>query len=534
MNKLAVAKLPTKGCSSARLDGVSEPNRRFTLKQYTNPPWHGVFAGEDKNRRPLKMLTSRKSTPAEQSHRHSRWLWLLMAACGLVVLIAIFRSPHRQDSLPAAGPASAAGSRETWVHSTTGRARSSSHSSRPSPAPTAEEVVAAKVVQFGRNRREIAQAIGRRANRAVPPEVEKFFDAVEAGQWEEIKTEFDALAKRSGQYEHSTHSPDLDLFWPALLDAYGVAEQAHLWPAQKLLDYGEAVLASLRPGMVYVGGTDNGRWIPELLNETSQGEQHIIVTQNALADARYLDYVGTLYGDRMVTLTPEDSQRAFQEYMADAQKRLEHDQKFPNEPKQVRPGEDIRAVDGKAQVSGQAAVMAINEKLLQTLMAKNPGLSFTLQESFPLKGTYADALPLGPLMELHGQDGQNPFTVERAAQSLDYWRNTAQQILSDPEATGSPDVLKSYSHDAVSAANLLAAHSFYSEAEQAYRLATQLWPGNPESIAGLAELLASGGREDEAGQILEDFARKYPDQRKDLERVRAAWRFVGPAQAPQP
>jgi hypothetical protein len=173
-----------------------------------------------------------------------------MAACGLVVLIVRFRSPHRQDSLPAAGPATAAGSPETWVHPTTGRARSSSHSSRPSPAPTAEEVVAAKVVQFGRNRREIAQAIGRRANRAVPPEVEKFFDAVEAGQWEEIKTEFDALAKRSGQYEHSTHSPDLDLFWPAVLDAYGVAEQAHLWPAQRLLDYGEAGSArSARDGL---------------------------------------------------------------------------------------------------------------------------------------------------------------------------------------------------------------------------------------------------------------------------------------------
>ena len=49
-----------------------------------------------------------------------------------------------------------------------------------------------------------------------------------------------------------------------------------------------------------------------------------------------------------------------------------------------------------------------------------------------------DALPLGPLMELRAQDGQNTFTPERAAQSLDYWRNAAQQILSDPEAAGSP------------------------------------------------------------------------------------------------
>ena len=53
------------------------------------------------------------------------------------------------------------------------------------------------------------------------------------------------------------------------METYGVAEIAHLWPAQQVLDYGEAVLGSLRPGMVYVGGTDAGRFIPTLLNETS-------------------------------------------------------------------------------------------------------------------------------------------------------------------------------------------------------------------------------------------------------------------------
>jgi hypothetical protein len=104
------------------------------------------------------------------------------------------------------------------------------------------------------------------ACKSVPPEVEKFFDAVEAGQWEEIKAQWDALAPHSGQYEYSTnHWEELAPFWPAVLDAYGVAEQAHLWPAQKLLDYGNAILDSLQPGMVYVGGTDNGRWVPELL-----------------------------------------------------------------------------------------------------------------------------------------------------------------------------------------------------------------------------------------------------------------------------
>src|SRR5438876_10987082 len=121
----------------------------------------------------------------------------------------------------------------------------------------------------------------------------------------------------------------------------------------------------------------------------------------------------------MAPLTKDDSQRAFQEYLSDAQKRLEHDQKFPDEPKQVRPGEDIQVTDGKVQVSGQVAVMSINEKLLQILMEKNPNLTFAVQESFPMKGTYADALPLGPLMELRAPDGQDTFTAERAAQPLD-------------------------------------------------------------------------------------------------------------------
>ena len=191
-------------------------------------------------------------------------------------------------------------------------------------------------------------------------------------------------------------------------------------------------------------------------------------------------------------------------------------------------------VDGHVQVSSQVGVMAVNEKLLQMLMDKNPDLSFALQESFPLKGTYADAAPLGPLMELRAQDGQNTFTAERAAQSLDYWRDRVQQVVSDPEAANSPSALKSYSHDAVSAANLLAAHHFTDEAEQTYRLGMQLWPENAESAGGLADLLASTGRENEARQVLDEFVRQHPAQKKDLEQIGNAWRIISQPQTGKP
>jgi predicted Zn-dependent protease len=167
--------------------------------------------------------------------------------------------------------------------------------------------------------------------------------------------------------------------------------------------------------------------------------------------------------------------------------------------------------------------MQINEKLLQMLLQKNPDLSFAVQESVPMSGTYADALPLGPLMELRAQDAENTFTAERAAQSLDYWRNTAENVLANPEAAGSATALKSYSHDANSAANLLAANGYDAEAEQAYRLASQLWPGNPEAVGGLANILGRTGNADEAGRLLDDFARNYPDQRPAIEKARTSF-----------
>src|SRR5262245_24489953 len=419
-----------------------------------------------------------KIKAAREASAGTRWPWWFLGACLLVFVIGMFLWPRQNNSSATGAVTNTRRENESGGNAARSTSRRVVPGYGPVSAQSAEQIVAEKVIQFGRNRRELARAIARRSHQPVPSEIERFFEAIESGDWERIHAQWDTMAKRSGQYEGSGHSPELDPYWPAVLDAYGVAEQAHLWPAQKLLDYGNAILGSLRPGMVYVGGTDNGRWIPELLNETGDGERHIIITQNALADGRYLEFMTELYGGQFSALTQDDSQRAFQEYMDDAQKRLTHDQQSPAEPGQLRPGEDVKLTDGLVQVSGQVAVMAINERLLLMLMAKNPDLSFALQESFPLKETYAAAAPLGPLMELRAQDGQNAFTPERAGQTLDYWRNEAQQILADPDAVASPATLKSYSHDTVAAANLLAAHDFVAEAEQAYRLATQLWPSN--------------------------------------------------------
>lgn len=456
-----------------------------------------------------------------------RWLWPLAASGLFLVLVALL--------LPRAkGPASDSGAATNAI----GFARERrAQTSRPDPghrrfgpdrsstARTAEQIVAEKVVQFGRQRRELIHTIARRKNLEVPPEIEAFFDAIEAGNWEDISNRWEfvrqeVIAERSGPSDGGTHGPELEAFWPTVLDAYGVAEQAHLWPAQKLLDYGNTILDSLRPGMVYIGGTDCGRWVPELLNDTGGGEERIIVTQNALADAGYLEFLNELYGDRFATLTKDDLERGFDEYKADALKRWQHDRDFPDEPKQIRPGENISFVDGKTQFSGQISVMGVNEKLLQILMQKNPDLSFALQESFPMPGFYADALPFGPLMELGKPDSDTTLSPQRAAQSVDYWQTVAQGILDDPAASASWLVLQSYSNDANATANLLAARHYDSDAEQAYRIAATLQPDNIGATGGLATILARTGRADQARQLLDNFVRSYPKQQAAVDSIR--------------
>lgn len=462
-------------------------------------------------------MRSPKTDSSNRPKPASRWLGAALIALLALALLRLLRPPE-PESTPTVASADSAS------HSKAPPARPEIRTnSRPrivssAPNPKAEELVAAKLAQFARSRRELAHALARRHCIAVPDGVERFFAAVESGDWDRISAAFAEIhgGDTTGS-QHSGRTPEVSKLWPAILDAFGAAEQVHEWPAQQLLDYGNAILDSLRPGMVYVGGTDNGRWIPELLNDTSGGERHIILTQNALADAAYLDYVAVQYGERFQALTPEDSQRAFADYMADASRRFMHDRDFPEEPKRLRPGEQVTmGEDGRVSVSGQIAVMSINERLLTGLMDKNPDLSFALQESSPLAGTYSDALPLGPLMELRAKAEGNDLTAARAGETLAYWEQAAGEILGDTATSASPVALKSYSHDAVASGNLLESHGHLAQAETTFRLARQISPENPDPVFKLGQLLDRSGRTQQARALVEEFFTAYPEQRERM------------------
>ncbi len=101
--------------------------------------------------------------------------------------------------------------------------------------------------------------------------------------------------------------------------------------------------------------------------------------------------------------SPDDSQKCFQEYSDDVQQRAMHDQQFPNEPKQIQPGEDVNIDNGHVQVSGTVAVMKINGLLCQVIFDNCPTNEFYVEESFPLDWMYPNETPFGVIMKINRQ-----------------------------------------------------------------------------------------------------------------------------------
>jgi hypothetical protein len=470
----------------------------------------------------MKSFKNQPVVPTGNGNHRPLWPWLLALVISAVIILGVLwlRTVEHLNVSILTPPASASHRPGPQISKLPKHTLAISRAHHNGSTASAEAIVAGKLKAFTASRRKLAHALAQRHGIAVPDRAEKFFDAVKAGNWDEIKAQYKAINGGDGSVATSGRPPDITPLWPAISDAYGVAEQVHIWPAQQLLDYGNTMMNSLSPGMVYIGGTDDGRWVPELMNETSGDTPQVIITQNGLADQGYLDYLNLQYGGQLNTLTADDQSQAMQDYLADYRQRLAHDQQFPNEPPQVLPGESGGvhvSSDGQLALGGpdaRTSVMAVNEILLTTLMGENPQLSFGLQESFPLKSTYADALPVGPIMQLNASGGQNTFTADTASQAVDYWSSTTQQLLSDPDAADSTTVQKAYAKDETSTANLLAAHGYNAEAEQIYGAALQLSPSSFETASDYVNLLLQQNQVQQAIAVAQAAAQANPNNQQ--------------------
>src|SRR5712691_2222252 len=116
------------------------------------------------------------SASSENSSHRSPWLWFLVVGCLLITLFGLFLTrlkygpPARSGSADVPRQSSATGARARRTAGD-GEIRLSPGHSTSKLAVTAEEIVAGKLVQFARSRRELVHGMALRFEVPVTAEV---------------------------------------------------------------------------------------------------------------------------------------------------------------------------------------------------------------------------------------------------------------------------------------------------------------------------------------------------------------------------
>ena len=133
--------------------------------------------------------------------------------------------------------------------------------------------------------------------------------------------------------------------------------------------------------------------------------------------------LGGVYPDREIyTPTPGDSTQCFNEYMEDAQRRLEANQ--------LKPGEDVKydQASGRVQISGPVSVMCINGLLTKVIFDHNPKNDFFVEESFPLDWMYPYLTPHGIIMKINRQP-LSALSQETLTRDHEFWTQYSQRLI---------------------------------------------------------------------------------------------------------
>ncbi len=131
---------------------------------------------------------------------------------------------------------------------------------------------------------------------------------------------------------------------------------------------------------------------------------------------------GGVYPDReILTPTPDDLRRCFEEYSIDAQRRAQL--------KQLKPGEVLTQLpDGRVSVAGQTAVMSINGLLTKVIFDKNPDHSFYVEESFALDWMYPHLVPRGIILKIE-REPVAQLSDEQIQRDHEYWSQYSKRFI---------------------------------------------------------------------------------------------------------
>ncbi len=282
----------------------------------------------------------------------------------------------------------------------------------------------ARVQAFSTLKEKQAEQLASAAGEKISPEFQAFFDAAIRGDGQYVTNRFAYYQKHHRQYS-STEEPIKDLdtsYWSTALEIDLAYFDVVSDEPNYVQDFAGGIIQSIPAGSIYFGGTDPGRGlITAFCRSQPEGDPFFTLTQNALADGMYLEYLRRMYGEKLSLPGEEDLQKTFNDYYVDAKERLAE--------KKLKPGEQVIVGDqGQVQVSGQVAVMSINALMARTIFDRNPDHEFYIEESFPLDWMFPYLEPHGLIMKIN-RAPLTELSAETVQGDQDYWQPRVQEMI---------------------------------------------------------------------------------------------------------
>ena len=175
----------------------------------------------------------------------------------------------------------------------------------------------------------------------------------------------------------------------------------------------------MEKGALYFGGTDLGRFIPEtlILNDGVRSDISLI-TQNALADGRYLSSARERLCGKASLPTEQELEAAFSEFVEGVQ------------DGRIDAGDALTFKDDRVTVSGALAVMKINEIISKKIFEMNKGKrAMYVEESYPMEWMFDYMTPHGLVMKLNAEPS-TAVSDKEVRENAEFWDWMTKRLLS--------------------------------------------------------------------------------------------------------
>jgi hypothetical protein len=238
------------------------------------------------------------------------------------------------------------------------------------------------------------QRLARELHMRVPTEVNDFFKMAHQSDLLAISNMVDRLgAQLSAGYNSFTNGPPAWLpFWQPMTEVETAYEIFAQGGTKYPMAFGEDIISSIPAGSIYFGGSDAGRMlVTALCVSHADGKPFYTLTQNALSDGRYMDYLRAMYGKAIHLPTTNNVQKAIDDYKSDALRRYDQGK--------LKPGEVVQ--NGEVQLNGAVPVMGIHALLVKWILDHNPIPEFYYEESYQQELLYPYLSPHGLIFKLN-------------------------------------------------------------------------------------------------------------------------------------